>query len=102
MANCDNCTEKCVEIEKKDTPEAVPYIVYETELARGERHTKRWMIAFFVALAMLFASNIGWLIYESQFETYYYEQDGEGVNLVGDDNEVKQYEPTSESKEEKK
>ena len=100
MANCENCTNECVEKEKKEVPEAIPYIVYETELARGERHTKRWMIAFFVDLAMLFASNIGWLIYESQYETYYYEQDGEGVNLVGNDNEVKQYEPTSEGEAE--
>jgi hypothetical protein len=60
----------------------IPYIVYETAMARNERHVKRWMVAFFVALAMLFATNIGWIIYESQFETYYYAQDGEGINNV--------------------
>lgn len=102
MNNCENCTNECKEIETKETPTSIPYIVYETELARAERHTKRWIIAFFVALGMLFASNIGWLIYESQYETYYYEQDGEGVNLVGDDNEVKQYEPTPEGEEKEK
>ena len=35
-----------------------------------------------VVIAMLFASNAGWLIYESQFATISYEQDGEGINNV--------------------
>ena len=67
-------------------------------------YIKKWMIAFFVALAMFFASNVGWIIYESQFETYYYDQDGQGVNnlVVGNDNEneVNNNEPTSENQTE--
>ena len=84
MADCENCTNEC----KENIPNTIPYIVYETEMARNERHTKRWIVAFFVALAMLFVTNIGWLIYESQFETISYAQDGEGVNIIGDENEV--------------
>lgn len=79
-----NC-ESCANTEKREPikfPETVPGAVYELEMARAERHSKRWMIAFFVALGMLFATNIGWLIYESQYETYYYQQDGEGINNV--------------------
>jgi len=34
-----------------------------------KKTSKRWFIAFIVVLIMLFATNIGWLIYESQFET---------------------------------
>lgn len=75
--SCENC-----EIKEEKMPESVPYTVYKTELARGERHTKRWMIAASVMAAMLFATNIGWIIYESQFETISYQQDGEGVNNV--------------------
>lgn len=60
----------------------VPYVVHEATVARQERHIKRMWIALIVAVAMLFASNIGWLIYESQFVTVSYEQDGDGLNNV--------------------
>ena len=93
MANCENCAEKCAEIEKKDTPEVIPYIVYEAEMTRAElrrkeelkastKREKRWMIAFFVALAMLFSLATGFIVYEAQFETISYKQDGEGINNV--------------------
>ena len=60
----------------------VPYVVHEATVARQERQTKRMWIALIVAIAMLFSSNVGWLIYESQFETISYEQTGEGINNV--------------------
>ncbi len=75
MANCENC-------KSNNAPESVPYIVHESSMARMERQIKRLWIALIIALVMLFGSNIGWLIYESQFETFYYEQDGEGINNV--------------------
>lgn len=75
---CENC-DGCV---PATAPEDVPYIVYETEQARAERHIKRLWIALIVAITMLFASNVGWLIYESQFATVSYVQDGEGMNNV--------------------
>ena len=81
MSDCKNCAD--VREEKK--PEVVSRYVYELEQARSERHSRRWMIAFFVALAMLFATNVGWLIYESQFETYYYEQDSAANNNLNVD-----------------
>lgn len=77
MANCETCKGK-----DAHAPESVPYIVHESSMARMERQVKRGWIALIVALVMLFGSNIGWLIYESQFETFYYEQDGEGINNV--------------------
>lgn len=76
MHDCENCNRD------ERTPETIPYIVYEGAMDRAERHTKKWIIAFFVALSMLFATNIGWIIYESQFETYYYAQDGAEINNV--------------------
>lgn len=76
MANCGTCKKA------QNAPESVPYIVHESSMARMERQIKRLWIALIVVIAMLFASNAGWLIYESQFATISYEQDGEGINNV--------------------
>ena len=82
MANCETCKKV------QSTPENVPYIAHESSMARMERQIKRLWIALIVCIAMLFACNAGWLIYESQFETFYYEQDGEGTDIIGDWNDV--------------
>ena len=76
MENCETCNKV------QNAPESVPYIVHESSMARMERQIKRLWIALLVAVCLLFASNAGWLIYESHFETFYYEQDGEGINNV--------------------
>lgn len=91
MANCKECKENRVEVK---TPENVPYIVHETAMARNERHVKRLVVALVVAILLAFATNVGWLIYESQYETldyaydYDYSQDGQGTNIIGNGNEV--------------
>ena len=77
MANCESCKGK-----EAHAPESVPYIVHELSMARIERQVKRLWIALIVCIAMLFACNAWWLIYESQFATISYEQDGEGINNV--------------------
>lgn len=41
---------------------------HEKEMTRMETVNKRWFIAFLVVLVMLFASNLAWVIYESQFQ----------------------------------
>lgn len=61
---------------------SVPYPVFEGEMARQERHIKRLWIALILCLVILFGTNIAWLVYESQFETYYYEQDSDGINNI--------------------
>ena len=76
MANCETCKKV------QSSPENVPYIVHEASMARMERQIKRLWIAAIVSVCLLFASNAGWLIYESQFETITYDQDGEGINNV--------------------
>ena len=89
MASCKECKEKRMEV---NTPENVPYIVHETAMARNERNVKRLVVALVVAIVLAFATNVGWLIYESQFETldyfYDYTQDGEGTNIIGNGNDV--------------
>lgn len=69
-------------------PETVPYIVFEGEIARQERHIKRlWiaLIAAFIAIALIVG---GFLWYLNQYDFASYQQDGEGVNIVGDGNGV--------------
>lgn len=74
---------------------------YEAKEARHEREKKRLWIVCIILIGALLLSNIAWLIYESQFETYYYEQDGEGLNNInnGEQGDVIN-EPTVESQEE--
>ena len=87
MANCETCKGK-----EAHAPESVPYIVHESSMARMERQIKRLWIALIVCIALIFASNAGWLIYESQYETLeyssYYQQDGQGTNIIGNGNDV--------------
>lgn len=47
---------------------SVPYIVYESSLAREERIVKRLWITTIVLILLLFVSNALWLFYESQWE----------------------------------
>ena len=74
---CETCKNK-----ENHAPQSVPYIVHESSMARMERQVKRLWISLVVCIAMLFACNASWLIYESQFETIAYEQDGDDINNV--------------------
>lgn len=59
---CNNCT--------TDTPITVPYVVHESAMARAERQNKSLVWIIVLLICLLVGSNIGWLIYESQFEEY--------------------------------
>lgn len=82
-------------------PDAVPYIVYETELARQERHIKRLWIALIVAIIVAIIACVaifaGHIWYLNQYDFASYEQDGQGVNIIGDGNGVDYDVPTLES-----
>ena len=47
---------------------SVPYIVYEGEMARQERHSKRLIVILIITLIMLFGSNMAWLYVWNQYE----------------------------------
>ena len=47
----------------------VPYVVHESSMARAERQAKRLIAVIVLLIVLLVGSNVGWLIYESQFET---------------------------------
>lgn len=67
---------------------------HEQEAVRQERTIKRLWITTIILIALLTATNIAWVIYESQFEDYVetveidaeQEADGNGSNyIVGGD-----------------
>lgn len=45
----------------------VPYIVYESEMARLERIIKKQFILVIVSLIFLVGTNLYWIWYENQF-----------------------------------
>lgn len=47
----------------------VPYIVHEAAMERNDRVFRRMWAVVILLVVLLVGSNIGWLIYESQFET---------------------------------
>ena len=51
-----------------NVPETIPYIAHESEMARLERIIKKMFILCIVLVVVTVGTNIGWLIYESQFE----------------------------------
>ena len=58
-------------------PISVPYVVYESAMARAERQAKRLISIIILLIVLLLGSNLGWLIYESQFEDYVITQEVE-------------------------
>ena len=71
----------------------IPYIAFESEMARHERAMKRLIVALVVAIAMLFASNIAWLWFFNQFDfesqTVMFDTDDGGDNsYIGNDGEI--------------
>lgn len=78
----------------------VPYIVYESMLAKEERQQKRLVIALIVLIIALFLSNALWLYWWNQYDyvdelTIEAEQDGSGNNVISGGNIS--YESTCES-----
>lgn len=72
----------------------IPYIVHEGEVARLERTIKKLVIVVVIAIIGVIISNAMWLHawlqydYSSSEEEYSYEQDGNGINVIGEDNKV--------------
>lgn len=83
------------DMDEKESRIQVPYIVYEGAMARMERTIKRLFILLIITVGIIFVTNGLWLYWWNQYEyvseTYSYEQDGQGINLIGDRNHV--YEP---------
>lgn len=85
--SCETCKEH-----KEASP--VPYIVHESAMARNERNMKR-VVVLLVVVIIVWLITIGaflymWQLYDYADEetVYTYQQDGEGVNIIGDRNGV--------------
>lgn len=61
---------------------------YEEHENRHERRERRLWIALIVAIAMIFLSNLAWMIYEGSYDTYCCEQDGDGINNFNNGSQV--------------
>lgn len=84
----------------EDLQKDVPFIVYEGTQARNERTLKRLIIALVITVVLLFSSNMAWLYYENLFDSYSYDQDGDGINSINTGNQGDlDNEPTSENKD---
>lgn len=90
---CEGCNSKSIDMAQ------IPYAAHETAMGRAMRVIKWLVIALVATVILLFASNGLWLWYISgyDFSDYDYTQDGQGINIIGEDNEVTQSEPTFEN-----
>jgi hypothetical protein len=95
------------ETEKKSET-MVPFKVYEAEIRRSEKREYRHIfvhvvMAVLILLGAVFVwlNNLRWLNYVEQYDfaDYSYEQDGEGINIIGERNGVDYYEPTPEDQD---
>lgn len=82
-------------------PERIPYIAFESELARNERTIRRLIISLVLSVVLIFASNAVWLYawmqydYSSDMTTTEVNQKSDGANVYGDGNKIN--EPTDKS-----
>lgn len=88
MSNCGNCNGK-----DKNTPENVPYLVHESEMARAERTIKRLWITTLILIFMLVGTNAAWLWWNNQWETvesWEITQENEcgNNNYIGNDGDI--------------
>lgn len=80
-------------IEEGMNEQNVPYIVYEGEQARHERTIRRLITIIIICIALIFASNAIWLYAWMQYDyssedVTTIQQDGRGVNIIGNENGV--------------
>ena len=60
MTDCERCA--------VSKPDPVPYLTHEKDMARMERMNFHQFFVIIVLIVALVASNLGWIVYESQFE----------------------------------
>lgn len=60
---CNNCGTN-----EKKTPATVPYQVLVDFKETAKANGLKWFVICLILIVLLVGSNVGWLIYESQFE----------------------------------
>lgn len=76
---CNNCG-----TDKK--PSSVPYTVLVDFKETAKANSLKWFIVCLVLIVLLVGSNIGWLVYESQFEDIVEETYTEDYDIEANDN----------------
>ena len=68
----------------------VPFLVFESVATRFELTIKRLWVICLILIMLLFASNVGWLLYESQFEDVKITQESDTGNnsFIGHDGDI--------------
>lgn len=72
----------------------VPYYAFEAEQARSERRDRRYIVAFIIAIALIFISNMAWLFVWCQYDyadtSTVTLDSGEGgnANYIGNDGDI--------------
>lgn len=68
----------------------VPFVAHESMMTRMERTNHRlWILSIFLIICLI-ASNVAWVIYESQFE-YYDESVTQEVTQKADGNSINRF-----------
>ena len=72
--------------------ENVPYIVFEGEMSRQERHVKRLWIALIIAVVIILISNLAWLWawlqYDYVGESVTVDSTNGVANYIGNDGDI--------------
>lgn len=81
------------EINEKDEKAAVPFYVFESFRIHNQKIITTLIVALIVTIVLLFATNIAWLTYESQFdyadeEVTLEAQDNGNANYIGQDGDI--------------
>lgn len=78
---CETCTKR---------PDAVPYMVHESAMARMERTVRRLWILLIVVIVLFVGSNAAWILYENSFEDISITQENEDGynNFIGNDGDI--------------
>ena len=85
---------KCNHCGTDKNPATVPYVVHESAMARTERHIKALIWVIVLLIVLLVVTNVGWLIYNSQFDvveesTTITQENTEGYNnYIGNDGDI--------------
>lgn len=78
---CNSC-----ETESRKT--SIPYVAYESAMARSDQNSKRMWIVILVLILALIGTNLAWIVYETQFETVEESTVVEQENSNGDNNYI--------------
>lgn len=81
------------EINEKDEKAAVPFYVFESFRIHNKNIITTLIVALIITIVLLFATNIAWLTYESQFDYADEEvtlgaQDNGNANYIGQDGDI--------------